>query len=312
METVATPGLETLVAHAEQALTRDDPWPALVDFLNATLEVQLTDPSVTVVRSAPDRVLPRTTGLTDEMDSLAGRLLERAHIAGAVRSVVIWEDLRPLMCGIATAAQIHTDDQETRFDTGRRYLGVMLRGLHTRTWVQLRHLRVSPSHPLILEKWSTTMTLATSWAPIGTTSPGIPPDCRTSPRPCSRPSPATCSRHSPERSARRPRGRRRGGRRHHVAGCARGRVRDRGRCAGDRRRTRRAVLRLTSPTRRTSRCATSAEAVGWRNSLKLTGHDRRRGRRVRRVGRSRPALAIAPNDVGPPACRRRREGTRSS
>ena len=131
METVATPGLETLVAHAEQALTRDDPWQSLVDFLNATLEVQLTDPSVTVVRSAPDRVLPRTTELTDEMDSLAGRLLERAHTAGAVRSVVTWEDLRPLMCGIATAAQIHTDDQETRLETGRRYLGVMLRGLHT-------------------------------------------------------------------------------------------------------------------------------------------------------------------------------------
>ncbi|KDN78061.1 TetR family transcriptional regulator [Streptomyces olindensis] len=129
METVATPGLEALVSHAEQALAQDDPWQALVDFLDATLEVQLTDPSITVVRSAPDHVLPRTTELADEMDSLAGLLLERAHAAGAVRSVVTWEDLRPLMCGIATAAQIHADEPQARLESGRRYLSVMLQGM---------------------------------------------------------------------------------------------------------------------------------------------------------------------------------------
>ncbi|MFI5798958.1 TetR/AcrR family transcriptional regulator [Streptomyces sp. NPDC051677] len=129
METVATPGLEALVARAEQALEEDDPWQALTDFLDTTLDAQLTDPSITAVRSAPEHVLPRTTELATTMDSLAGRMLERAHAAGTVRGVVTWEDLRPLMCGIAYAAQVHADDLETRLDSGRRYLGVMLQGI---------------------------------------------------------------------------------------------------------------------------------------------------------------------------------------
>ncbi|WTZ37792.1 hypothetical protein OG241_02685 [Streptomyces sp. NBC_01390] len=95
------------------------------------MEAQLTDPSITAVRSAPDQVLARTTELADAMDSLAGRLLERAHAAGAVRGMVTWDDLRPLMCGIAYAAQIHADDLETRLDSGRRYLDAMLHGIHT-------------------------------------------------------------------------------------------------------------------------------------------------------------------------------------
>ena len=128
-ETVAMPGLEALVAHAEKALTDDDPWQALARFLETTLEAQLTDPSITAVRSAPDQVLPRTTELTGTMDALAGRLLVRAQAAGVVRGVVNWDDLRPLMCGIAYAANVHADDQETRLETGRRYLGIMLRGL---------------------------------------------------------------------------------------------------------------------------------------------------------------------------------------
>lgn len=129
METVAAPGLEALVARAEQALTEDDAWQSLADFLDATLVALLSDPSITIVRAAPEHVMPRTTELADTLDSLAGRLLERADAAGAVRSVVTWEDLRPFMCGIAHAASIRAGDQEARLASGRRYLGVMLRGL---------------------------------------------------------------------------------------------------------------------------------------------------------------------------------------
>ncbi|MFI9754373.1 TetR/AcrR family transcriptional regulator [Streptomyces collinus] len=130
METVAAPGLEALVARAERALTEEDPWNALADFLDVTLEAQLADPSLTIVRAAPERVLPRTEELTATLDSLAGQLLDRTRAAGAVRGVVTWDDLLPLMCGLAFAAQVHADDDETRRETGRRYLGVMLRGLH--------------------------------------------------------------------------------------------------------------------------------------------------------------------------------------
>ncbi|POX58683.1 TetR family transcriptional regulator [Streptomyces sp. Ru62] len=131
METVAAPGLEALVAHAERALTEEDTWSALAGFLDVTLEAQLTDPSLTIVRAAPERVLPRTEELTARLDSLAGRLLDRTRAAGAVRGVVTWDDLLPLMCGIAFAANVHAGDRQTRLESGRRYLDVMLRGLRS-------------------------------------------------------------------------------------------------------------------------------------------------------------------------------------
>ncbi|MEU2747393.1 hypothetical protein ABZ613_14070 [Streptomyces collinus] len=82
------------------------------------------------MRAAPDRVLPRTEELTATLDSLAGQLFDRTRAAGAVRGVVTWDDLLPLMCGLAFAAKVYADDDETRLEAGRRHLGVMLRGLH--------------------------------------------------------------------------------------------------------------------------------------------------------------------------------------
>jgi hypothetical protein len=81
------------------------------------------------LRAAPERVLPRTEELTAEPDSLAGRLLDRTREAGVVRGVVTWDDLLPLMCGIAFAADVHAEDRRTRLESGRRYLAVMLRGM---------------------------------------------------------------------------------------------------------------------------------------------------------------------------------------
>ncbi|WP_234335692.1 hypothetical protein [Streptomyces sp. NRRL S-1022] len=51
--------------------------------------------------------------------------------AGTVGGGVTWDDLLPLMCGIAFAANVHADDQQTRLESGRRYLGVMLQGMHS-------------------------------------------------------------------------------------------------------------------------------------------------------------------------------------
>lgn len=129
MEAVAASGLEALAARAEQALDEHDPWRALAGFLDATLEAQLSDPSITAVRSAPAHLLSRTTELAAAMDAQVGRLLDRAHAAGTVRGVVSWEDLRPLMCGIAYAAQVHSDTLADRLESVRRYLGVMLNGM---------------------------------------------------------------------------------------------------------------------------------------------------------------------------------------
>ncbi|MEU1037016.1 hypothetical protein ABZ402_52390 [Streptomyces mirabilis] len=74
-------------------------------------------------------VLPRTEELTTTLDALAGQLLDRTRTAGAAHGAVTWEDLLPLMCGIAFAANLHADERQARLESGRRYLEVMLRGL---------------------------------------------------------------------------------------------------------------------------------------------------------------------------------------
>ncbi|WLW50821.1 TetR/AcrR family transcriptional regulator [Streptomyces sp. YU58] len=131
MEAVAAPGLEVLIARAERALAEEDAWKALSGFLDVTVEALLTDASLTAVRAAPERVVARTEELTAALDSLAGRLLDRARAADAVRGVVTWDDLLPLVCGIAFAAKVHADDREARLASGRRYLEVMLKGLRS-------------------------------------------------------------------------------------------------------------------------------------------------------------------------------------
>ncbi|QTD96025.1 hypothetical protein [Streptomyces cyanogenus] len=47
---------------------------ALTDSLDVALEAQKTDPSLTIVRTAPERALPRAEELTVALGSLAGRL----------------------------------------------------------------------------------------------------------------------------------------------------------------------------------------------------------------------------------------------
>jgi hypothetical protein len=43
--------------------------------------------------------------------------------------MITWDDLLPLMCGIAFAANVQADDRQARLESGRRYLGVVLQGL---------------------------------------------------------------------------------------------------------------------------------------------------------------------------------------
>jgi AcrR family transcriptional regulator len=129
LETVAAPGLETLAAHGERALTDGDPWQAMAGFLFAAIDVMLTDASISAVTAAPDNALPRTAELKASLQALCGQLLDRARAAGAVRLDVTQADLIPLMCGVVYAARAHASDREPASATGRRYLAVTLDGL---------------------------------------------------------------------------------------------------------------------------------------------------------------------------------------
>lgn len=130
LETVATPCLEALVAHGEQALADDNPRSALAGFLARTIEAQVTDASLAMVAAATTDTLPRTTELKQALLSVGAQLLERAYDAGVVRPDLTSDDLVPLMCGVAYAANVHSIPT-TRVETARRYLTALLEGLCT-------------------------------------------------------------------------------------------------------------------------------------------------------------------------------------
>ncbi|MFI9243718.1 TetR/AcrR family transcriptional regulator [Streptomyces sp. NPDC053086] len=129
LETVASPSLEALAAHGEQALADDDPGRALAGFLTHTIEAQVTDASLATVTAAPTDALARTTELKRIIWSVGRELLERARDANVVRADLTSDDLVPLMCGIAYAANVH-GDPSARVDTARRYLTALLEGLY--------------------------------------------------------------------------------------------------------------------------------------------------------------------------------------
>lgn len=133
LETIAAPGLETLAAHAERALSSGDAWAPLRDFLMAATDALITDASMSPVFAAPVDALPRTTELKQRLTALFGRLLDRAHAAGAADRGVTRADMMPLMCGVVYAATVHpVATAEERAAVARRYLAVLLEGLRTR------------------------------------------------------------------------------------------------------------------------------------------------------------------------------------
>lgn len=133
LETVATPGLEDLLAHAERALAGSDPWTALRDFLFVATDAQIADASLPPVFAARTNVLPHTIELKRRLTEMSGRLLDRAHAAGAADPGVTQDDMVPLMCGVMFAANAHpAANGQDRAATARRYLTVLLDGLKTR------------------------------------------------------------------------------------------------------------------------------------------------------------------------------------
>ncbi|MDT0613041.1 TetR/AcrR family transcriptional regulator [Streptomyces lancefieldiae] len=129
LETVATPCLEALVAHGEQALADTDPWRALEGFLTRTVEAQVTDASLAPVTAAPEEALPRTRELKASLWSTGTELFDRAREAGTIRVGLAAADMVPLMCGIAYAVDVHGGAAADRVGTAHRYLATLLGGL---------------------------------------------------------------------------------------------------------------------------------------------------------------------------------------
>jgi AcrR family transcriptional regulator len=135
LETVATPCLEALAADGEAALKDEDSGRALAGFLHRTVQAQVTDRSLSIVTPASTDALPRTTELKKVLRDTGAELLSRASDAGAVRPDLRPDDLVPLMCGIAYAANVHGGGM------AHRYLDMLLDGLKSRASAEVRPVR---------------------------------------------------------------------------------------------------------------------------------------------------------------------------
>ncbi|MFF0706211.1 hypothetical protein ACFYVC_38520 [Streptomyces tendae] len=104
---------------AGRALSEDDPWTALRDFLAAAIKVLLPDPAVPPVFAAATDALERTGDLKRRLAAAFVELLARAHTAGVIDSGVTEADMIPLMCGIAYAANIPKSPRSDRTSRAR-------------------------------------------------------------------------------------------------------------------------------------------------------------------------------------------------
>jgi AcrR family transcriptional regulator len=129
LETVATPRLEALARHADEALEDHDAGRALSTFLTRLVEAQASDPALAKVSATAHDTLPRTTELKQHVITTGTELLTRARARGAVRPDIADGDLIPLVCGLAYATYVHSESPADRLPTARRYLATLLRGL---------------------------------------------------------------------------------------------------------------------------------------------------------------------------------------
>jgi AcrR family transcriptional regulator len=128
LEELARPGLEELTIRAERSLD-EDPWPGLARFLEAALELLLSDSALQQVTSAPGEVSEETSAALTALTAQADRLLARAVASGDVRAGITSADIAPLMCGVAYAAHARSGSEQSPAEAGHRYLDIVLRGL---------------------------------------------------------------------------------------------------------------------------------------------------------------------------------------
>ena len=86
--------------------------------------------SLAPVVAASTDALPRITELKQTLWSVGASLFDRARVAGVVRGDLTSDDMVPLMCTIAFAANVHDGDYAARAEVAQRYLTALLEGLH--------------------------------------------------------------------------------------------------------------------------------------------------------------------------------------
>lgn len=115
-----------LVAAAEAAITKPDPWDGLVDFLECGLELQARDRGLKEVLLSTDEGRARVAGVRERLVPLVAQLIERAHASGALRPDFTDHDMAVVTMMLGAVIDGARDIEP---DLWRRYLAIVLRGL---------------------------------------------------------------------------------------------------------------------------------------------------------------------------------------
>jgi AcrR family transcriptional regulator len=119
--------IDEMVALAQDGLANPDPWDGLAGFLERALQAQARDRGLKDVLLSSDQGRARVTAARDRLLPIAGQIIERAHAAGALRPDIGDRDMPVIQFMLGTVIDAARDIEP---DLWRRYLAVVLRGLH--------------------------------------------------------------------------------------------------------------------------------------------------------------------------------------
>ncbi|WP_367131903.1 TetR/AcrR family transcriptional regulator [Saccharothrix sp. HUAS TT1] len=125
LEALVAERFRRLVERAREVAADPDPARGLRALLRHTLDLSLADPGFAAVLESADRAGAPTSALKAELDQAVTPLLDRAREAGAVRSDVVADDVRRLLCGVEHA--VRSGDDDPRY--AELYLDILVAGL---------------------------------------------------------------------------------------------------------------------------------------------------------------------------------------
>jgi AcrR family transcriptional regulator len=118
--------IEEIRAIAEEALAIEDPWDALVAFMERALALHCDDRALKELVFSTAHGQDRVAHARERIKPAVGRIFERAHASGRLRPDVDVNDL-PILQLMVTAVIDYAQDAAP--GVWRRYLAVMLDGL---------------------------------------------------------------------------------------------------------------------------------------------------------------------------------------
>jgi len=118
-----------LVAIAERALEEDDPWEALVGFLERAQALQATNRGLKELVLSTTHGRQRVACVRERLAPLADALVERAQASGQLRPDVDGSDLPLVQVMLGAVVDVTRDVAP---DTWRRMLAIILDGMRAR------------------------------------------------------------------------------------------------------------------------------------------------------------------------------------